>query len=127
MARSLRGDAEVWDALCDPRAACYRSGTEAWTGPVVETANGWCRWRFRSDPLATWAPATERVLPRVLEAVEKHTYEVALGAGQALVANNGWWLHGRCAFSGPRRMVRVLVGSAPAAAVARDLRGFPLD
>jgi Taurine catabolism dioxygenase TauD, TfdA family len=127
IARGIRRDAEAWASLCDPKAARFRSGSEEWTGSVLEAGHGYARWRFRSDALAEWSPAARKVLPRLMEQIDKNTVQLTLRAGDAIVANNGWWLHGRHGFTGPRRLVRVLVGAGPEMEIARDLRGFPLD
>jgi Taurine catabolism dioxygenase TauD, TfdA family len=96
-------------ALSTPGMVSFGGGP-ALTGAVFEPARcrGRLRMRFRNDELVHPAGAAAHAWPVLLEAIAAHRRELTLAAGQGFVACNTRWLHGRTAYIGRRRMLRVL-------------------
>jgi alpha-ketoglutarate-dependent taurine dioxygenase len=99
--------------LSSPRCALFGAlfgGAAGFLGTVFERQpDGRIALRLRSDKLARFSPRTQRWLPTLHQAIERHalTFELPTGTGYAV--NNRRWLHGRRAFTGQRVMWRVLV------------------
>jgi hypothetical protein len=98
------------DALTDlaaPRSA-YFGGAAGYVGSVFELQpDGHVGLRLRLDELARFSPRTQRWLPALRQAIDRHTITLTPMAGSGYVLNNRRWLHGRYAFTGQRMMRRV--------------------
>ncbi|MET9265242.1 TauD/TfdA family dioxygenase [Amycolatopsis sp. NPDC004079] len=104
------------EALADlsaPRGA-YFGGSAGYVGNVFETgSDGTLGLRLRLDKLARFSPQTQRWLPDLRAAIDRHTITLNLASGAGYAVNNRWWLHGRHGFTGQRVMCRVLVDPRP--------------
>lgn len=88
----------------------FRSGNDQLLGAVFSCLpdNRICI-RFRYDSVTYFsAPLIDR-MPEFLTALDKFTINVPLENNQGYIIQNGRWLHGRTAFTGPREVERVLV------------------
>lgn len=99
--------------LSSPRGA-YFGGGAGYVGNVFETgSDGRLGLRLRLDELARFSPQTQRWLPALRAAIDRHSIAFNLPSGAGYVVNNGRWLHGRHGFSGHRVMCRALVDPRP--------------
>lgn len=81
-----------------------------------------CAIRFRLDSSVLFSEQLLGKLPALIDLVRKCTFPIHLQNGEGFIMNNGWWLHGRTAFHGYRRVTRILVDVADTALC----RGFTL-
>lgn len=100
-------------ALSAPGRA--RFGTErALPSAVFSTLPGTDRLlvRFRDDDEVRYSPDAEKALTLFRSVLGSRSYAFDLRPGDGYILQNGRWLHGRTAFSGPRAMLRVLCDPA---------------
>lgn len=100
------------DALADlaARRGAYFGGAAGIVGNVFEPGpGGLVGIRLRRDELARFAPHTQRWLAVLAQVIDRHSITVPATPGGGYVVNNRRWLHGRTAFTGPRRMYRALI------------------
>lgn len=83
--------------------------------PVVEAAHGLVRVRFRDDDLARprWSGIKGRILLARVQALAARPVAFRLGAGEGYLVHNHRLLHGRTAFQGYRRVMRLLADVRP--------------
>lgn len=104
---------EAVEALSQPRTALF-GGAAGYLGSVFEhTQGGRIRIRYRRDGLAQFSPEVTRWLPRLDEAIDRHTIRFTLQPGEGYVLHNHRWLHGRTAFTGDRVMYRLSLNPHP--------------
>ncbi|VVJ21497.1 Gamma-butyrobetaine dioxygenase (EC [Amycolatopsis camponoti] len=105
------------EALADlsARRGAYFGGAAGIVGNVFEpNPCGLVGIRLRRDRLARFSPQTQRWLAVLAQVIDRHTVTIPTRAGSGYVVNNRRWLHGRTAFTGPRRMYRALIEPRPA-------------
>jgi hypothetical protein len=101
--------ATVPDAVADlsARRGAYFGGAAGVVGNVFELgADRLIGVRLRRDELARFAPPTQRWLPVLAQAIDRHAIVIPASLGAGYVVNNRRWLHGRTAFTGRRTLYR---------------------
>lgn len=119
-------DQSVLEVLQDPTHAIISDGKTTYRGPLLEQAgDGSLSFRFRNDNCIYMTPRLSDVFGRLLREIERLTMTCKLPEGCGYLVHNGWWLHGRTAFSGPREMWRILLdGHKGASWSGKTLAGF---
>jgi hypothetical protein len=113
--------------LTRPDAAMFRSESGFVPMPILaQNQFGRFAFRFRRDEFSLFSEHLAYRLPELIELIRRHMLSLRLRSGEGLILNNGWWLHGRSAFRGYRRAVRILVDVEPRLDPSRLklLRGF---
>lgn len=95
--------------------------------PMIAVRDGLVKIRFRDDRLA--APHSpdgeERVVAALRESISTATTPQPLGVGDGYVLHNHRYLHGRSAFIGQRRLMRILA-TVTCARWSKLNQGFPV-
>jgi alpha-ketoglutarate-dependent taurine dioxygenase len=95
----------------------FLSGQEEFRGAVfTPSEDGRFRVRLRLDRLGYFNYELTPHLPALFEAISLSTFSVQLQEGEGYIIDNYRYFHGRRAFSGSRRMLRLLFEPRTAAA-----------
>jgi alpha-ketoglutarate-dependent taurine dioxygenase len=112
-------------ALSADDAAVF-GGDAGFRGPVFDRrVDGRVQVRLRLDNLASF-DVSEAALAELRSAISRHTRWLPLTAGQAFVIDNRRILHGRTAFSGQRRVYRMLGDPLPQLAFRPGFEHAPI-
>lgn len=111
--------------LTRPETAVFGGGAGFRGRVFTPAADGRVLVRWRGDGLVGFHPRIRERLPLLRAAIDRNTIGVALAVGEALVLSNTWWLHARTAFTGPRRMWRILGDLHPEHGIPLGFRPRP--
>jgi hypothetical protein len=76
--------------------------------PIFEPRGGRIVMRYRDDGLMSVADYAQSSVDLLTARIEACAIRRPLHQFEGYILNNGWWLHGRTAFSGQRTAVRIL-------------------
>ncbi len=115
--------------LTTPRSAIFTGAVLPFYSSIFSRPDdGTMSIRFRYDDLGHYSTSVHDVLPTFLALLNRYTISFALRKYQGYILQNGRWLHGRTAFSGERKMCRVLIHTNPASLIGTNIHfGFALD
>ena len=99
----------VIETLAQPGIAIFRSGADAYSGPVLFKEQGQWRVRLRLDSQGFFNGDGQRAIQRIREAIGRRAKTFVMQPGEGYIIDNHRILHGRLPFSGSRRMLRVLM------------------
>ncbi len=118
---------ELLSILTRPDEAMFWSDAGHVPMPIIDQdRSGRLAIRFRYDHLSLFSDRLAYKLQELVDLVHRHTFSIQLKNGEGFILNNGWWLHGRNAYHGYRRAVRILVdvGGSTGQDIPAPLRGF---
>jgi hypothetical protein len=116
VARLNEIDPKALKAFCKGDAAIFRTGTDEMVSPVFRMHDGVLQEvRLRFDPHVYFAADAARSLPSLERALKEAEQAFPLAPGKGYALRNDLWFHGRRAYSGNREMLRIMIGSKPAA------------
>lgn len=99
----------AFQEFCRDDSVVFISGSEEFRGAIfTPMAEGTYTVRLRLDRLGYFNYELTAHLPALLEAISLSTFAVQLKEGQGYIIDNYRYFHGRRAFNGSRRMLRLL-------------------
>lgn len=117
-------DPDLLAALYSPRSVLF-GGAAGYLGAVYAVRNGATVIRFRLDELVRFSPQITRSLPALRTMLRELEVSVRLRPGRGYLLCNTRWLHGRSAFTGERRMYRLLGDPLPTVRIAEGFTAVP--
>lgn len=105
-------DPGALEALCEPEAVIFRTGSDQRICPVFRIEDGAVtEVRLRFDPFVHFSCGAARALPALERAIGEATRVFGLVPETGYALRNDVWLHGRLAYSGDREMSRVMIAA----------------
>jgi alpha-ketoglutarate-dependent taurine dioxygenase len=99
----------AFDEFCRVDSVVFVSGSEEFRGAIfTPVADGRFRVRLRLDRLGYFNYELTPHLPALFEAISLSTFALQLQQGEGYIIDNYRYFHGRRAFTGSRRMLRLL-------------------